>query len=352
MRPALVPVRAGTRAGAATLVFLWSTLVPPLADAQQPAQLAEFLRQGIGLDAAQIAAVERGDPVVRVLDTKNPRDVAVFGIVTMRAGRDAYVRHLRDFRRSLAAPTRVRFGIFSTPATAADVQTLTIDRDDVNDAKKCRPNACTFKLPATEMARLAAELRGSQAEQHARANAWARQRIVEYANDYRARGDSAMVVYDDRGRVQASDAFRDLLAESPYVFRYVPALAQYLTEFPRRPLQGAEEVLFWSEDQPPHLRRTLSATHLVLYTPPDLPGMTLVAAKQIYAKHYFEAAFDLTSVIDRTSAGAGGAAAGSYLVVLRRYRFDNLPSGGLLNIRGRVLNSLRDKMLEDLRAAR
>jgi hypothetical protein len=71
--------------------------------------------------------------------------------------------------------------------------------------------------------------------------------------------------------------------------------------------------------------------------------MTIVASKQIYAKHYFEAAFDLMSIIDKTGAS------GSYLVVLRRYRFDNLPSGGLLNIRGRVLSSLRDKMAADLR---
>ena len=37
------------------------------------------------------------------------------------------------------------------------------------------------------------------------------------------------------------------------------------------------------------------------------------------------------------------------LVAIRRYRFDHMPSGGLLNIRGRVANGLRDNVLADLR---
>jgi hypothetical protein len=318
----------------------------PAAAQQSTGQLAQFLRQGIGLDEAQLATIERGEPVVRVLETQNRRDVAVFGVITLRDSHESYVRRLRDFRSSLAAPTRVRFGIFSTPAASADVATLTIERDDLEDAKKCRPGDCKFKLPATEMRRIKEQLSGSSAEQLAKVNAYARTRLAEYVNDYRALGDSALVVYDDRGGVSASDAFRTLLAESPYVFQYVPALANYLTTYPANKLDGATDIVYWAEDQPPHLRRTLTATHLVMYTPPEFPDMTVVAAKQIYAKHFFEAGLELTSVIARDGQP------GSYLLVLRRYRFDNLPSGGLLNIRGRVINSLRDKLLADLKRDR
>ncbi|MGH7333782.1 MAG: hypothetical protein ACREKS_13780, partial [Candidatus Rokuibacteriota bacterium] len=181
-------------------------------------------------------------------------------------------------------------------------------------------------------------------------NAYARRRLVEYVTDYRARGDSAMAVYDDRGHVnvRASDAFAGLLAESPYVYQNVPSLERYLSSYPRGTLAGgdATEVLFWSEDLLPRLRPILSVTHQVVYTPPELPGVTIVAAKQIYANHYFEAAVDLTCVVDRQRADGRP---GSYLLVLRRYRFDNLPSGGLLNIRGRAIGALRDQLLTDLR---
>ena len=92
----------------------------------------------------------------------------------------------------------------------------------------------------------------------------------------------------------------------------------------------------------PRLRPILSLTHLVIYTPPELPGITLVAAKQIYANHYFETAIELTCAVERGS--------GIYLLVLRRFRFDNLP-GGILNIRGKAIGALRDQLVLDLKRA-
>jgi hypothetical protein len=312
---------------------------------QPPPALAQFLRQTIALDTAQLGMVERGEAVVKVLDTQNKRDVAVFGIITVDASRDAYVRQLRDFQKSLRSPARTRFGIFTDPVSSADVQSLTLERQDAEDLRKCQPGKCDFKLPATEMQRIRDRVDWSAADQRAQVTAYARQRLLEYATDYRARGDAAMVVYDDRGNVRASDAFADLLAQSPYVYQYAPSLARYLSAYPRTKLDGVTDVLFWSETAAPRMRRTLTVAHLAVYSPPELPGTTLAAAKQIYANHYFEAAFDLMTIVDRQKPYGSP---GLYLIVLRRFRFDNLPSGGLLNIRGKVVGSLRDQMLGDL----
>ena len=43
-----------------------------------PPRLTQFLQQSIGFDAAQLGTVERGEPVVKVLDTRDRRDVALF----------------------------------------------------------------------------------------------------------------------------------------------------------------------------------------------------------------------------------------------------------------------------------
>ena len=324
------------------VALIGAVVVVPV-QAQAPAQLVGFLRQGIGLDSAQLALVERGEGVVKVLDTKDRRDVALFGIITSPASRDAYLGQVRDFRSSLRTPTRTHFGIFSDPASAADVEAVTVSMRDVEDMKDCRPGNCVVKLPATDMRRIHEETNWSADDIQAQLSAYARRRLVEYVTDYRARGDSAMAIYDDRGNlnVHSSAAFAGLLAESPYVYENVPSLGRYLAAYPREKLAGATEVLFWSEDAMPHLRPILSVTHQVVYTPPELPGVTLVAAKQLYADHYFEAALDLTCVVDRQG--------GSYLLVLRRYRFDNMPSGGLINIRGRAIGALRDQLLADLR---
>ena len=141
--------------------------------------------------------------------------------------------------------------------------------------------------------------------------------------------------------MRSSEAFAAQLAESPYVYETVPSLQNYLATYPRGSLPaGAAEILFWSEDVLPRLRPILSVTHLIVYTPPELPNVTLAAAKQIYADHYFETAVELTCIVDRNP--------GIYLLVLRRYRFDNLP-GGILNIRGRAIGALRDQLTLDLR---
>lgn len=314
--------------------------------AQQPARLTQFLRQSIGLDASQLAAVERGDAVARVLETQNARDVAIFGIVTTGVPRGDIVRQLRDFKTWLRSPSRVRFGIFGDPAAPSDVQSFTANEDDVDDLRKCRPSDCKFKLPATEMRRIGESVDWSAPDARDRVTTYVRQRLVDYVTDYRARGDSAMVIYDGAGSVRASDAFAALLAQSPYVYEYVPSLQRYLSSYPRGRLEGAAEVLFWSEDRAPRLRNILSVNHLMVYSPPELPGATLVAAKQIYADHYFEAAFDLMTLVDRA---ADTGQTGSYVIVLRRFRFDNLPSGGLLNIRGRAINGLREQLLADLK---
>jgi len=331
------------RASLRCALLLCIPAVAPLPGQQTPAPLVRFLRQSIGLDTAQVAAVERGVAVVKVLGTKNQRDVAVFGIITMDVPRATYIGHLQDFPSSLRTPTRARFGIFSDPATAADVQDLVVDPQDVPEVKDCHPNDCKIKLPATAMKRLHEEIDWSAADPHAQVNAYARQRLVEYVNDYRTRGDTAMVVYDNRGNVRASSAFAALLSESPYVYEYIPSFHNYLATYPRGKLDGLREVLFWSEDRLPRLKPILSVTHLAVYAPPELPMMTVVAGKQIYANHYFEAGLDLTTVVDRPTA----ANSGIYLMLLRRSRFDDLPTG-LFNIRGKVIGKLRDQMLVDL----
>lgn len=299
------------------------------------------------LTSAEVMAVERGDPVVKTLPTATSGDVALYGIIKVALPRDAYVRRVLDFPRSLQATTRRRLGIFGDPATAGDLRELEITSQDVNDLKKCQPGDCDFKLPATEMQRLRAEMDWSANGLQARVTAYARERFLQYVASYRARGDSALVVYDDRGNVHASEAFAALLGQSPYVRQSVPSLAHWLATYPRGHLADATEVLFWSEDVVPHLRPILSVTHLVVYTPPEIRGTALVATKQIYANHYFEAAFDLLSIVD--SAPDSGQGTDSYLAVVRRFRFDNLPSGGILNLRGRALGGLRDRMTTDLR---
>ena len=329
----------------------WSALLgvgvamgAPLSAQEPPARLMEFLQQQVGLDQGQLAAMEKGEAVVKVFDSPNKRDVTLFGIIQIDMAREAYVARLQDFAHSLVSPTRVRVGIVHDPAIQEDVAAAMVSPQDVGDVQACKPGDCKIKMPATDMQQLHTTIDWSAPDVAPQLTTYVQRRLLEYVTDYRARGDAAMIVYDDRGGVHASDAFTDLLAQSPYVYQDFPSLREYLTGYPHARIEGAQETIYWSVDSSSGMRRILSVNHLVLYPPPEQPGMTVVAVKQIYANHYFEAGFELTAILDR--AGAEGKP-GIYLAVFRKWRFDNLP-GGVLNIRGKVIGKLRDQLKGDL----
>ena len=310
--------------------------------------LDDFLTRGIRLDAQELGALARGATVARMLPTGDTRDIAVFGAVQVDVPRAFFIDRQRDLPRALRTPSRKQVELFSDPATATDVQSLTVTGDDIKELRSCRPGDCNFKLPATDMERVRGTI-GSGSDAGSRVAAYARQRIVEYVTDYRARGNDAMVVFDDRGTVRSSESLVAMLRDSSYAFLAVPSLGQHLVDYPRSTLPGASHVMFWSRDELPHLRPVLRITHQTIYAPAELPQMTLVAAKQIYADHYFEAGLEVLAAVDRAGAGTVAEPSAITVIAIRRYRFDHMPSGGLLNIRGRVAKGLREGMLADLR---
>ncbi len=115
-----------------------------------------------------------------MLETRDRRDVAVFGVITTPNGREPYVRALRDFPMSLRTPNRTQLGIFSNPATEADVAAVTINGRDVSEMKNCKPGDCVVKLPATDMRRIHDEMNwsASPADLQTQLNAYARRRLV------------------------------------------------------------------------------------------------------------------------------------------------------------------------------
>ena len=301
--------------------------------------LAQYLTQSIGLSTGEVAAIENLEPVVKSLDTRQDREVSIFGIIVTAASRDAVLRHVREHTAWLRTPTRTRLGVFSEPPRLADLQNVRIDPGIIDELRKCQPGSCAVKLPADAMESVRAQL-ASVPDPLEQLTAFTRQRMLAYVQEYRAHGDSAMVVYDDGTPVRSSSAFAQLLARSANIYQYLPSFGAYLTNFPRVPLEGVDDVYFWAEESMPKLRRTITVTHQAIYTPLDVPGISVIAEKQIYASHYFEAAVDITAIVDRPRGG-------SYIVVLRRYQFDALP-GGLLGIRRRAVNSLVDRTTSDL----
>lgn len=316
------------------------------ASAPPAPRLREFLARDAGLSAAQIGAVEHGDVVVRTLPTGDARDVAVMGVVRVARPRRSVIDDLRS---------RGAAHVFGAPPSLDDVAPVHLTRDDLNELAHCQPSACNFKLPAAGMAALSAIVNSKSTDAAQRAEDYLRRRMIEYVAAYRQRGNAAMVVYDDLGSVQSRNAFDAMLRDSSHIFRIAPALADFLLDYPRVSLSGDTNRVFWSVDALPRVRPVLRIVHEVTYSPAEVPGATVTAAKQLYADHYFEAGLEVTTAIDDSLSGFSGPTGGGHgtaLAVVRHYRFDHLPSGGVLNLRGRVIDGLRDAVMNDLKRVR
>ena len=331
------------------LLLAFLVAAAPLS-AQLPAgEPDRFLSKYIGLSSEQIAQAKQGAVVTKVLDTSDRDEIALFGIVAIDAPRSAVVKRIADLPSFLRAPGRSAFAIFGDPASVDDMRQLTVDASDVDALKKCKPGDCDVKLPGSTIEDFRKAIDFSSPTAAAQVENLARERIVRYVGAYRRGGTAAMLHYGDQQNERSgADAFAALLAESPYLYDYVPELRDYLARYPAASLPGATDAIYWSMDRLPSLRPIFGVTHLTVWTPDGAP-LTLVSAKQLYASHYFLGAFTLTTVLDRPEAPKG---AGVYWIVVQRLRFDHLPSGGLLNIRGRVLGKLQDQMKAELAARR
>ncbi|MBW2652240.1 MAG: hypothetical protein JRC57_04020 [Deltaproteobacteria bacterium] len=144
--------------------------------------------------------------------------------------------------------------------------------------------------------------------------------IISYVQNYLKSGNSVLLVYADKKKPMAlAEGFDSLLAQASYVYRYIPELHRYLKEFPRSAPPGVDDFLYWSV-QDFGKRPTTTITHATIYDLTDGANPdAMIALKQIYASHYFQARFELMALAD---VPAGAKKPGFYLVYLDRLLFD------------------------------
>jgi hypothetical protein len=267
------------------------------------------------------------------------------GVVVVNATRSLVVAQVTDSLASRRDPARLGFGIFSDPAVATDVATLRLPSNDVQDIAKCRPGSCKLKLPARSITDVRTAVDPKSPSADSVAKGFATRAMVTYISAYRSQGKQALVVYDDEAHpIASADVWAGILSRSPYMYEYAPTLERYLVNYPQDRPANARDTFFWALDDMPGAKPILSMTHEVVYEPAELPGTTLIARQLLYSDHFLDGGLDLTTVVDR-SAGRSvpSDSAGVVVVVLRRMHFDELPSGGIVNVRGRVMGKTRDR---------
>ena len=307
------------------------------------------LRRLTMLNAKATAAIERGEAIAITLNAPDKTEIATLGVVRLEVPRAFYVNHVKQLTGFLVSGSRSSSGGFSNPATLEDVSTLSLDPSDAKAMEKCQPLKCDVKLPAAEMERFRSELAKSH-DPLPRADSLIREWVISYVNAYRADSTEETVIYDDTKQpVRSREAFRALVSEPMPPGIDAEAFASMLSvpRAGRRP--EIASLISWEIDRLPGLKPILEVVERSTYVSPARADESWMSTKLLYASHYFESQVDFLTVSDAPSAAGQGAC---YLVVLRRQKFDDLPSGGLFNIRGKAVKKLRESLRATLASTR
>ncbi|MFL6230674.1 MAG: hypothetical protein ACJ741_18025 [Pyrinomonadaceae bacterium] len=305
--------------------------------AQTPAeQFRNALSRQAAFTADEFGALERGEMVVKLLPSADKREVAFCGVMRLQ-GMPATV--LAAFKESLTQDNRALLGggRIGTPPTLADLLPLTLENSDLENIGQCSVGNCKLKMSAAMIGRLQREVNWDAPDHALQANRLFQSMLFDYVRDYLARGDAALIEYDDREHtVHLAQEQSSLLTSLPFINDSAPEFAAYLRGFPRRELPGVENTLRWSRIRF-GLKPVIVVTHTATYArQQDNSRQIFAATKHLYANHYIDASFSLTFLMNVPADGV--ASDTTYLAYFNRSRADAF--GGLFgSLKRRVVES-------------
>ena len=307
----------------------------------------EFFAPTVVLSEAQKERLDRDEPVVQTLSGGNGQ-LAVFVATRLDAQPDALIAWTRRIAELKQSRFVLAIGRFSDPPALADLDKLSLDENDLEAIRECRPGDCGLKLSAPEIESLkSAAESGGQGWQEAVQQEF-RRLVVDRVNLYRTGGLGALPPIDDRSTPKRlEENFASILAKSPYLER-LPTVESWLKNYPHVEDTGIESFFYWSKEQYGRGKAVISVTHVGIVRPePDrnVPAV-LIAAKQILATHYADGALGLTMVMPDSANGQ------SYLVYLNRSKLDVLKGPFSRVVRGALEDHLERNAPEIVRGLR
>jgi len=299
--------------------------------------LADFqkaLQEKAPFQATDFAALQLNQPVVRLAPTSDKQEIAVTGLVNIRAGAEEFLRSYRESMTQKTNPAILEIGSFGPEPSINDLAGLTLDAGDIEDLKDCVIGDCQLKLSAPMIERFRNEINWDAPDYQLAVTNLFKQMLFEYVRDYRTRGEAALIEYNDkRDEVSLATEQRALNAASSYI-------NDLLTKS-KSELQLADDSIVWSKIKF-GLKPVIAVNHVRIYKrDSDTGPQVLIASNQIYANHYFNASLALTAFVN-----VPGVTQGAYLVYENRSRADGL-EGPFGKIKRGVVEK---KALEGLKA--
>ena len=314
-----------------------------LGQSGQPQQLAVFAQ--LGLTPQQVAAIDQGRPVAKVLSWGGPSEVYVFGAVHVNGSPSSYLNAARDVNRLAGTEGYLGIGELPPTTTVANLSGLSLDADDIKALKNCREGSCDVQLPTASIQAFHDAVNWSQPNVADQVNELARGMVVDLLREYRSGGNGALGTYRDKEHpARVADQFETMVGRGTALPDVLPELRQYLLQYPNADLSGADSYFYW-EKVNFGLKPTIRVNHGVSYTAQaQNRSISAVAIKQLYASHYFHTALDLSVCVGDPAAPESR---GFYLLTLKGSQQE-----GLTGAKGSVLRKIAvDKTRSGLESA-
>lgn len=296
---------------------------------QAPDYLRTLLVQNIGLENSEVAQLENGRAIAKILDSHKPSQILVFGGVYIAADPGKYLRLANDVKRPKHMPGERTARSFSSPPVTSDLSGFALGAGDVNELKKCKPGDCDLQFPAASIERFRKEINWSAPNPASEVNRLTKEMTLQALLAYQAGGNAALGTYEDKeDPTHVAKQFRSLVESARAFSLDLPTLYSYILNYPRESVPNSSNLFYW-EDIDFGLKPTFRVNQQVTVQM-NLANrrVDVVAVKQIYATHYFQTALDLYFCFP-------GASSGFYLVTLNGSEQD-----GLTGLKGRMVRKL------------
>ena len=316
-------------------------VVSALEQAAPRQPLPAFTR--LGLTPQQVAAVDAGRPVAKVLSWGERSEVYVFGAVHITGSPATYLKSARDIKRLAGAEGYLGIGEFPATPIATDLSGLVLEPDDIKALKDCKEGDCDVQLPSASIQAFRESVRWDQPDAADQVNRLAREMVTNLIREYRKGGNATLGDYRDKKHPsRVSEQFEKMVGRATALPGVMPELKQYLLRYPEANLPGADSFMYW-ERVDFGMKPTVRVNHAVIYNV-KAQGLDVgvVAIKQLYASHYFHTALDLS-----VSVAGASVPGGFYLLTLKGSEQD-----GLTGVKGSILRQVVvDKTRESLERA-
>jgi hypothetical protein len=287
-----------------------------------------------------------GEAVVELLPAEG-RSVAMRAATRIAAPADRLLSWMRRVEDLQKGPHVSAIGRFSHPPQLEDLDGLSLEDEDLNDLRWCRPGKCGVKLSDAEILQTRAAITAAGADWRTAAQQTFRAIVLARARRYLAEGHTPSASYHDaRKPVFLDGEFAALASEIALSYPRLFPLTNYLSLYPRGEAGDVESFMYWSKETL-GAKPIVSLTHVAMLASGDrIAREIVIAKKQVYASHYLLASLSFTAI----SMSPDGAH--RYLVYLNYSRsdvFDGLFGGFIRRIIERRLHEEGPKALQTMR---